>query len=139
MLTLKQANNLIETAFAKGNELGLKPLTVAVLDPGGHLIALQRQDGTSNLRPKMAIAKAAGSLNLGMSSRAIADMASDRPSFVQALAALAPQEMLPAAGGVLIFDQRGALQGAVGVTGDTSDNDETCALYAVEAIGLACR
>lgn len=133
MLTLDQANRIAAASLAKGRELGLKPLCVAVLDSGGHLIALQREDGASNLRPQIAIGKASGALGLGVSSRAIAEMAVERPTFVSVLASLPHAEIVPAAGGVLIVSDARVI-GAVGVTGDTSDNDEICALTGLESI-----
>lgn len=135
VLTLEKANQIAATALAKGRELGLKPLCVAVLDPGGHLVALQRETEASILRPQIAVAKAAGALGLGMSSRKIADMATERPTFVATLMGLAPSGLVPAAGGVIIGGSNGPL-GAVGVTGDTSDNDEACALAGITAAGL---
>jgi uncharacterized protein GlcG (DUF336 family) len=135
-LTLAQANTLIETAFARGAELGLKPLTVTVLDPGGHMIACQRQDGASTLRVRLATGKAAGALSLGVSSRTIGEMALDRPHFVAAIDAMDFGGMVPAAGGVIVTDGEGTIVGAIGVTGDTSDNDEACALAAIEQAGL---
>lgn len=134
-VTLAQANMIIAAAFTKGTELGLKPLSVAVLDPGGHLIAFQRQDGSSTLRPQIAAGKAGGALALGVSSRAIAGMAAERPTFIAALGPIAPLGIVPAAGGVIVHDA-GIVLGAVGVTGDTSDNDELCALAGIEAAGL---
>ena len=136
-LTLQQANAIAAAALAEAAKLGLKPLTVAVLDAGGRLVALQRQDGSSNLRPEIAMGKAAGALSLGVSSRKIAAMAAERPTFVAALAPLATATggLVPAAGGVLIAGD-GAPIGAVGVTGDTSDNDELCALAGIAAAGL---
>lgn len=136
-LTLAQSNALIEAAFAKGAELQLKPLTVTVHDAGGNLIACQRQDGASNLRVKLAGAKASGALALGVSSRTIGDMALDRPHFIAAVDTMADGGLVPAAGGVIVADANGAIVGAVGVTGDTSDNDEACALAGIAAIGLA--
>ena len=136
-LTLALANTIIAAAFAKGAELKLKPLSVAVLDPGGHLIAFQRQDGSSTLRPQIAAGKAGGALSLGVSSRKIADMAAERPSFVASLGPIAPHGVIPAAGGVLIAGADGKVIGAVGVTGDLSDNDEICALAGLQAAGLA--
>jgi len=135
-VTLDRANALIASAFAKGKELGLNPLTVAVLDAGGHLVALQRQDGASNHRPQIAIGKANGALAVGVSSRRIGEMAIERPTFIAALGSLVPHGVIPAAGGIILVDADGAPIGAVGVTGDTSDNDETCALAGAEAAGL---
>jgi len=137
-ITLAQANTILAAAFDKGHELGLKPLTVAVLDAGGHLIALGRQDGASTLRPQIAMAKAGGALALGVSSRKIGDMAAERPSFVAALGPIAPSGLLPAAGGVIVVDAEGPI-GAVGITGDTSDNDELCALAGIAAAALTAQ
>jgi len=135
-ISLSQANAVITTALAKGRDLGLKPLSVAVLDAGGHLIAFQRQDGASTLRPQIAVAKASGALALGVSSRAIGNMAAERPSFVASLGSIAPHGVVPAAGGVIVVDDEGLPIGAVGITGDTSDNDEICTLAGIAAAGL---
>ena len=135
-LTLAQANAIIEAAFAKGAELGLKPLTVVVLDPGGHMVAAQRQDGTSNVRVKLAAGKAGGALALGVSSRKIGEMAVDRPHFVASLHGMAEGGLVPVAGGVIAADADGTILGAVGVTGDSSDNDAACALAGIESAGL---
>jgi uncharacterized protein GlcG (DUF336 family) len=134
-ITLEQANRIVTAAFQKGAELKLKPLSVVVLDPGGHLIAFQRQDGASLMRFQIASGKAAGALALGVSSRKIGEMAAERPSFVASLGPIAPQGVIPAAGGVIVMEG-GAVLGAVGVTGDTSDNDEVCALAGIAAAGL---
>src|SRR5688572_21768160 len=138
-LTLSQANALIDAAFAHGGELGLKPLTVTVHDPGGHLIACQRQDGASTMRVKLAGGKACGALALGVSSRTIGKMAEERPHFVAAVDVMSEGGMVPAAGGVIVCDGDGIIVGAIGVTGDTSDNDEACALAAIEAVGLTAK
>ena len=134
-ITLEQANRIITAAFQKGAESKLKPLSVAVLDPGGHLIAFQRQDGASTMRFQIANGKASGALALGVSSRKIGEMAAERPSFVASLGSIAPQGVIPAAGGVIVMGE-GGIVGAVGVTGDTSDNDEACALAGIAAAGL---
>lgn len=136
-ITLAQANAVIAATLAHGAELGLKPLSVAVLDPGGHLVAFQRADGSSTLRPQIALGKAGGALALGMSSRKVADVAAERPSFVAALGPIAPHGVVPAAGGVIVVGADGRPIGAVGVTGDTSDHDEACALAGIAAAGLA--
>jgi uncharacterized protein GlcG (DUF336 family) len=135
-ITLGQANAVIAAAFAKGAELGLKPLGIAVLDPGGHLIAFARADGASTLRPQIALGKAGGALGMGMSSRRIGDMALERPTFAASLGSIAPHGVIPAAGGVIVVDDTGKPIGAVGVTGDSSDNDEICALAGIAAAGL---
>jgi uncharacterized protein GlcG (DUF336 family) len=138
-VSLAEAKTVIATAFEKGVELGLKPLSVAVLDAGGHLIAFERQDGASILRPQIASGKASGALALGVSSRKIADMAAERPAFVGALAGISTGGVVPAAGGVIVVDGQGVPLGAVGVTGDTSDNDEICALAGIAAAGLTAQ
>ena len=138
-MTLELAATIVGAAFAKGEELGLNPLCIAVVDAGGHLLALQRDDRASILRPQIAMAKAGGALGLGMSSRRIAEMAADRPTFVAALSALSSSGVVPAAGGILVVDGEGRTVGAVGVTGDTSDNDEVCALAGVTAAGLTAQ
>jgi uncharacterized protein GlcG (DUF336 family) len=135
-ISLHQAETIIDAAMKKGEALALKPLTVAVLDAGGHLIALRRADGASTLRPQIACAKAGGALGLGVSSRAIGAMAAERPSFIASLGPIAPYGVVPAAGGVIVVDGEGRAIGAVGITGDTSDNDEACALAGIEAAGL---
>lgn len=138
-ISLAQANIIIATVFERAGELGLKPLSVAVLDPGGHMIAFQRQDGTSTLRQKIACGKAAGALALGMSSRKIRDMAIEWPAFVGSLGQISPQGVIPAVGGVIVVDAEGEPLGAVGVTGDTGDNDEACALAGIAAAGLTAQ
>lgn len=135
-ITLDQANTIIAAAFAHGQTLKLKPLSVAVLDAGGHLIAFQRQDGSSNMRAQVATAKAGGALALGVSSRKIAEMAVDRPTFVASLGPISQHGIVPAAGGVIVLGADGLAIGAVGITGDTSDNDEACALAGIAAAGL---
>ncbi len=135
-LTLKTASEIIARALAKGSELGLKPLTVAVVDAGGALLALQRHQDASTLRPQIAQAKAAGALAMGVSSRKIAEVAAERPTFINSLTALAPFGLVPAAGGVVVVDEHGRAIGAVGVTGDSSDNDEVCAFAGIAAAGL---
>jgi len=136
MIKLSLARQLIHDALAHGEKLKLKPLSVVVLDPGGHPIAFERQDGSSNLRFKMAHAKANGALGLGMGSRGIYNRAEQQPYFVEALATLADGALLPVAGGVLVKADDGIILGAVGITGDTSDNDEACAVAAIINAGL---
>ncbi len=135
-ISLEHASRIIAGAMAKGGELGLKPLSVAVLDAGGHLISFARADGASNMRAQIAIGKAAGALALGVSSRVVGTMAVERPTFVASLASMASQGMVPAAGGVIVVDGAGLPIGAVGVTGDTSDSDELAALAGIAAAGL---
>jgi uncharacterized protein GlcG (DUF336 family) len=135
-ISLDQANTIIAAAFATGKEKGFKPLSVVVVDAGGHAIAFQRQDGASSMRLEIATGKAAGALAIGVSSRKIAEMVAERPIFVAALAEIAPKGLIPAAGGVIVKGADGFAIGAVGVTGDTSDNDEIAALAGIAAAGL---
>ncbi|SIR77781.1 GlcG/HbpS family heme-binding protein [Pseudomonas sp. A214] len=135
-LTLKVAVNLTGQALAAGREISAAPLTIAVLDSGGHLIALQREDGASLLRPQIAIGKAWGAIALGKGSRLLAQDAQQRPAFFAALNGLGQGNVVPAPGGVLIRDQEGRVLGAIGISGDTSDVDEQVAIRAVEGVGL---
>src|SRR6185295_3917611 len=127
----------VSAALKEGRSLGLKPLSVVVLDAGGHMVAFAREDNSSNLRPQIATAKASGALALGVSSRVIGEMAIDRPTFINAAAGLNPDGIVPAAGGILVRSGEGEIIGAVGVTGDLSDNDEKAALAGVAAAGLS--
>ncbi len=138
-LNLKQAETIVAGAIARASELALKPLAIAIVDPGGHIISVQRQDGAAFLRPQIAIAKAAGALALGMSSRAIGAMATERPAFLASISALAPAGVAQAAGGVIITDAQGDVIGAAGASGDTSDYDEDCVLAGIAAAGLRGR
>ncbi|MEQ8355212.1 MAG: heme-binding protein [Kiloniellaceae bacterium] len=136
-ITLDQAQAIIDVTLDKAAELKLQPLTVAVLDAGGHLKALARQDNTSTLRPEVAQGKARGAISLGLGSRAIFERAQQQPYFIQAISGLAGGSLVPVPGGVLLRDASGAIVGAVGVTGDTSDNDEACAIAGIEAAGFS--
>ena len=135
-LPLDKALSIAQATLAEGHAKGFAPLTVAVLDAGGHLIALLRADGASLLRPEIAAGKAWGALAMGFGGRELAQRAAKMPAFFNALSDLAGGRMLPVPGGVLVRDGGGALIGAVGVSGDTSDNDEVCAVAAVRAAGL---
>jgi uncharacterized protein GlcG (DUF336 family) len=135
-LTLKVAVNLASQAIAAGRTIASAPLTIAVLDSGGHLITLQREDGASLLRPQIAIGKAWGAIALGKGSRLLALDAQQRPAFIAALNSLGQGSVVPAPGGVLIRDQEGLVLGAIGISGDASDIDERCAITAIEAVGL---
>ena len=133
-LTLDKAQTIITAALAEGRERGFKPLTVAVLDAGGHLKALAREDATSTLRPDIAQGKANGAIAMGMGSRALFNRAQEQPYFIQAMNELAGGRLVPVPGGVLIRHD-GEIIGAVGITGDNSDNDEICAVAGIEAAG----
>lgn len=133
-VTLSQASTLIDAALREARRLQLAPMTIAVLDRGGHLTALKREDDSSNLRADIAIGKARGSLALGQSSRAMADRIATAPHFFTAIAALSAGNVIPAAGGLLIVGPDKRVIGAVGVSGDTPDNDEKCAYAGLDAI-----
>lgn len=134
-LTLQQAQAIISDCLEWRKVKALKPLTVAVLDSGGFLLALAREDGTSNLRPEIAQGKARGAVSIGLGSRALYERAKVEPFFIQAMNALSDGSLVPVAGGVLI-KQGDIILGAVGITGDNSDNDEACAIAAIEKAGF---
>jgi len=137
-LTLAAAQTLVAAALREGRERGLKPLVVAVYDARGALKCLAAEDGTSLRRAEIARGKANGALALGLGSRAIAKRAEEQPQFVAAISHLVgPDALVPVPGGVLIRDGEGRLMGAVGISGDTSDNDELCAVAGIAAAGLA--
>lgn len=136
MLTLAQASAIVDQSLQAGIDAGFQPLCVVVLDSGGHALALKRQDGASIYRPEIATAKAAGCLGMGFGGREIAKRAAAVPSFIAALNTIFPKGILPVPGGVLIRDAQGVLLGAVGISGDTSDNDELCAVAGIAATGL---
>jgi uncharacterized protein GlcG (DUF336 family) len=135
-LTLAQATTIIEKALGKGRQLGCAPLAVAVLDDGGNLKAFAREDGAGILRQQIATGKAWGALGMGFGSRTLAKRAADNPAFFGALFAASDGRIVPAAGGVLIRDGAGEVVGAVGISGDTSDKDEACALAGIVAAEL---
>jgi uncharacterized protein GlcG (DUF336 family) len=131
-----QALMIAQTTIAEGKRHEFAPLCVVVLDAGGHMLAMLRDETASISRPEIATAKAAGCLGMGFGGREIAKRAAAVPNFIAALNGIFPKGILPVPGGVLIRDSAGALIGAVGVTGDTSDNDELCALAGIAAAGL---
>ncbi len=136
-VTLAQASIIVDTALAKGRELGLQPLTVVVLDPGGHMVAMKREDGSGILRAEIAGGKAWGTLGMGFGGREFARRAASGGAlFLNALMAASGGRIVPAPGGVLIRDRAGAVIGAVGISGDTSDKDEACAVAGIAAAGL---
>ena len=136
MITLKQASAIVEQALTQARGRALPPMTVAVLDAAGQLVAFAREDASSLLREDIARAKARGALNLGIGSRAIARRAAAQPHFITAVTALADGNLVPVPGGVLIRNDGGAIIGAVGVSGHLPDDDEDCAVQAITACGL---
>ena len=135
-LLLDQALVVARTALEEGRRRALSPLCAAVLDAGGHPLALLRDDGAGISRAEIATAKAAGCLGMGLGGRELARRAEATPHFFMALAVIFPNGLVPLPGGVIIRDEAGGLLGAVGVSGDTSENDEACALAGVGASGL---
>ena len=138
-LDLETARTIVAGARAHAAEAGLKPLTVVVLDPGGHVVAVEREDGSSIGRFDIGFGKAHGALALGMGSRSIMARAEQQAYFVAAVTSAVGGSLVPVPGGVLVRDADGALLGAVGVTGDTSDNDEAAAVAGIESAGLTAQ
>lgn len=135
-LTLENANQIIGAAIGKARSMNLSPLTVVVLDQTGHLKAMQREDGASLIRQQIATAKAWGAVNMGISSRNLGVVADQRPDFMNALISVAEGKIMPVPGGVLIRDNQNNLLGAVGISGDVSDQDERCAITGIESAGF---
>ena len=134
-LTLETARKILDAALAKGVEKKFKPLVVTILDARGVLKLAAAQDGTSLMRGEIAHGKAYGALAMGMGSRALFQRAQEQAYFVDAVNTLAQGRLVPVPGGVLIQDGS-TLLGAIGISGDTSDNDEACAIAGIEAAGL---
>lgn len=136
-LTLKHANAIIDASFAESKSLSLQPLSIVVLDAGGNLVAFQRQDNAAILRFDIAFAKAYGALGMGIGSRGLANRAKEMPNFMNGAISASKGRMIPAPGGVLILNHDNHIIGAVGVSGDTSDNDERAAIFGIKAIGFS--
>jgi uncharacterized protein GlcG (DUF336 family) len=135
-ISLRKARTIITKALARGREAGMKPLSVCVLDAGGHLKAFDREDGASNGRFDIARGKAGGALEMGLGSRALGERAEKQAYFLLAVGRIFPNGLVPVPGGVLVHDRKGALIGAVGISGDNSDNDELAAVAGIEAAGF---
>ena len=138
-VTLAQASTIVDATIAKGRDTASAPLTVAVLDAGGHLVAFKREDRSGILRFEIAFGKAWGSLGMGFGSREFIERTKMNPTFTGALSVLAQGRLVPVPGGVLIKNAGGDVIGAVGVSGDTSDRDEECALAGIAAAGFAAQ
>ena len=137
-MDLATANRLIEHTLAEARSLDTKPMAVVVLDAGGHLVACAREDGASFGRIDLAKGKAWGSLSLGFGSRTLSERVAGAPGFFTAAASLFGGQLLPAPGGLLVLRDDHIL-GAMGVSGDTGDKDETCAVAAIASCGLSYR
>lgn len=138
-LTLDMARTIIAGTRAHAAGAGFKPMTVVVLDAGGHVVAVEREDGSSMKRFEIGYGKAHGALALGMGSRSIMGRAEQQAYVVAAVTSAVGGALVPVPGGVLVRDADGALLGAVGVTGDTSDNDEVAAVAGIEGAGLVAQ
>jgi uncharacterized protein GlcG (DUF336 family) len=136
MIGLERANRIVDATLAEARRLQLAPLAVVVLDPGGNLVVAKREDGTGILRIDIAHAKAWGSLGMGFGSRELAERAKTSAAFVSVLAAVSAGRITPSPGGVLIADHAGSVLGAIGVSGDKGDHDETVAVLGIESVGL---
>ena len=135
-LTLAAADRIADVALAAGSEHGFAPLCVVVLDAGGHALVVKRDERSSIGRVGIAIGKAHGCMAMGLGGRELARRADAVPKFFTALASVLPHGIVPVPGGVLVRDADGALIGAVGISGDRSDNDEICAVAGIESVGL---
>jgi uncharacterized protein GlcG (DUF336 family) len=135
-LTLDSAARIVDTALEHAQTLNLQPLTVAVLDAGGHLVAFKRQDRSGILRPDIAQGKAWGALGMGLGGRTLAARAQAAPAFFVALASVSQGRMVPVAGGVLIKNGSNEILGAVGISGAHPEQDEACAVHGIQQAGL---
>jgi uncharacterized protein GlcG (DUF336 family) len=135
-LTLAQAEAIIDGALAKARTLSLKPVGVAVLDARGVLVAYSGEDGGGLFRPDIARAKAYGCLGFNLGGRPLAERSAKMPQFAAAIGEISGGRFAPMQGGALVRDPSGAIIGAVGTSGDTSENDEVCTVAGIEAAGL---
>ena len=135
-LNLQQASDVVDAALRLAREHDMLPLTVAVLDVGGHVIALKREDGSGIIRVEVATAKAYGALGMGVSSRVIGGRLAERPVFSTALTVISDGRFASVPGGVLICDADGIAIGAVGISGETSARDEFAAIGAIKSAGF---
>jgi len=133
---LVTAKTITDGVRAAGKEYGLKPLTVVVLDAGGHVVTVEREDGSSNNRFEIAYGKAYGALALGVGSRSLMARAEQQPYFINSASAAIGGKLIPVPGGVLVKDETGTIVGCVGVSGDTSDHDELAAISGIKAASL---
>ena len=135
-VTLAQASSIVDVALKKARELKQMPQTVVVLDTGGHVVCAKREDGSGIIRFEIAVGKAYGALGMGWGSRTMMERAAQNPNFLTAIAAASGGRLVPNPGGVLIRDAGNQIIGALGISGDTADNDEIIAIAGIEAAGL---
>ncbi len=136
MISQDESQTILSEAFRKGRELGLKPLSVVVLDAGGHVLAFAKEDGASPGRFEIARAKAYGAAMLHLGGAAQMARAEAQAYFMAAVNGAFGGRVIPVPGGILVRNGAGAVIGAVGVTGDSSDNDAICGVAGIEAAGL---
>jgi uncharacterized protein GlcG (DUF336 family) len=135
-VTLAQASTIVDTALKKARELKQMPQTVVVLDSGGHVVAAKREDGSGIIRFEIAVGKAYGALGMGWGSRTMMERAAQNPNFLTSIVAASGGRLVPNPGGVLIRNAHNQIVGAIGISGDTGDNDEIIAIAGIEAAGL---
>lgn len=138
-ITLTEARDIVAAARAHGADQQCKPLTIVVLDAGGHVVAVEREDGSSIKRFEIAFGKAHGALALGMGSRSIMARAEQQPSFIAAATSAVGGALIPVPGGVLVRGSHDGVVGAVGISGDTSDNDEAAAVAGITVAGFVAQ
>ena len=134
-LTLEKATMIVDRALAHARSANVRPLCIAVLDDGGHLKALKREDGASILRPTIALAKAWGAIGMGESSRHLRDRLKENPSFLGALSDMSGGKVVPVPGGVLIIEGD-TIVGAAGASGASADEDEAAVIAGIKAAGM---
>lgn len=135
-LTLAQASTIVDSALAEARKLKLNPMTIVVLDAGGHMIAMKREDGNGILRVEIATGKAWGALGMGFSSRVLRDRMANSLQFCSALTDASQGRFVPVPGGVLICNAEGYVVGSAGMSGDLSEKDEYCVIQGIRAAGL---
>ena len=136
MITLARSEAIIDAILARGRELGCRPLSVAVVEPGAKVKAFKKEDGSAMMRFEMAFGKAYAALALGRSSSLVRERAEERPMFMDYLIDSSDRQIFPEGGGMLVRDAAGAVIGAVGVTGDTQEHDEELCAHGIHAAGL---
>lgn len=135
-VTLAQASTIVDATLKKARELKQMPQTVVVLDAGGHVVCAKREDGSGIVRFEIAVGKAYGALGMGWGSRTMMDRAAQNPNFLTSIVAASGGRLVPNPGGVLIRDANNQVLGAIGISGDTGDNDEIIAVVGIETAGL---
>ena len=135
-ISLAQASSIVDSTLKKARELKQMPQTIVVLDTGGHVVCAKREDGSGIIRFEIAVGKAYGALGMGWGSRTMMERAAQNPNFLTAVVAASGGRMVPNPGGILVRDGGGQVLGAVGISGDTGDNDEIIGVAGIEAAGL---